>query len=118
MTPGTGWPHTMQRPVHVFKRYWSSARTRGTVGTRAVFFSAGAMPELLPDQEPVGHCRHGHVMVPPQPAAPFEVVEAEFILEMLIVVLDPPARFRPADQLHQGNAPRASGEPVLRRLGS
>jgi hypothetical protein len=81
------------------------------------FFASDAVPELLPDQEPVGHRRHGHVMVPAQPAAAFEVIEPEFVLELRVVLLDPPARFRPPDQLHQGDAPGASDEPVLRRLG-
>src|SRR5579864_8261260 len=116
--PGTGWPHTMQYPVHVLKRYWSSSRIWGTVGTRAVFFDTGAMPELLSDQEPVGDRRHGHVMVPPQPATSFEVVKPELVLELRVIFLDPPTRLRPANELHERDARRGGDEPVFCRLGS
>jgi hypothetical protein len=113
---GTGWPQTMQYPVQVFRRYWSSARTCGIVGTRAVVSPRAAPAELLADQEPVGHRRHRHMMMPAQPAASLEMVESELVLELRVILLDPPAPLRPADQLDQRQAPRAGDEPVLRRL--
>src|SRR5579863_8339687 len=110
----TGWPQTMQYPVQVFRRYWSSARTCGIVGTRAVFFTADATPELLADQKTVGDRRHRHVMMPAQPAASFEMVEPELVFELRVILLDPPARLGPANQLDQRETPRAGDERILR----
>ena len=37
-------------------------------------------------------------MVKPPPAPPFVVIEAEFILEFLVIAFDSPAEFRECDE--------------------
>src|SRR6267378_3472664 len=50
------------------------------------------------------------------PASAFEVPEAEFLLELLVVALDAPAQLGQIDQARQGNVVGKGGEPILRRL--
>jgi hypothetical protein len=49
------------------------------------------------------------------PASPFELIETELLLELLVVPLDPPPDFGPPDQ-HFHRGVRGQGrKPVLRR---
>ena len=57
--------------------------------------------------------RHQRVSVQPGPGAALEVVEAEFLLELLVRLLAHPARLDHAGQLLQGGAGRQIGEVVL-----
>ncbi len=41
-------------------------------------------------------------MMEPPPAATFEMIEAEFVLELLVVPLDPPAQVSQPDEGGQG----------------
>ena len=50
------------------------------------------------------------------PAPPFEVGEAEFALEFLIVAFDAPAQFRGIDENFDRRVLGQGGEPVFRRL--
>ena len=47
------------------------------------------------DQESVGRDAERHVVVKASPASSFEVIEPEFLLEFLVVALDPPPQFGP-----------------------
>src|SRR5713101_6586594 len=57
------------------------------------------------------------MMMEPSPAAPFEMIEAEFVLEFLVVPLDPPAQMRQTDEGGQRCRLGQSREVVLRRRG-
>ena len=50
--------------------------------------------------------------MPPRPGTSLEVVRAEAVLEFPIVVLDPPADLRQAEQLGERGAGGLIGEPV------
>src|SRR5689334_10104513 len=56
------------------------------------------------------------MMVEAAPVAALEVPEAKFLLEFLIVPLDPPTRLGDLDQALERRAPRQVGEPVLGRF--
>src|SRR5690349_22350014 len=55
-------------------------------------------------------------MMKAAPAPPFVMVEPQFLLEILIIPLDPPAQFGPVNQIDQGGGRRQGREPVLARL--
>jgi hypothetical protein len=57
----------------------------------------------LGDQKAVGGDTERGVVVEAAPPAPFIIAEAEFLLELLIIVLDPPAQFGQVDQSIEGN---------------
>jgi hypothetical protein len=50
------------------------------------------------------------------PASSFEVVEADLLLEVLIVALDAPAQLGPFDQTRPGDVLGQGREPVAGRL--
>src|SRR5438128_1866515 len=66
-------------------------------GKRQRVVRAGSHP--LPLEECVGDSGEHDVMLPPRIRAAFEVVEAEFGFELLILLLDRPALMRESDQL-------------------
>src|SRR5436189_829581 len=51
------------------------------------------------------------------PPASLEMIEAQLILEFLIVALDAPAQFGEADEPGEGGRRRQRREPVFRGLG-
>ena len=51
------------------------------------------------------------------PSAPFEMPEADLLLELLIVALDAPAQLGEIDQAIEGDVVRQRREPVFGRLG-
>lgn len=57
--------------------------------TPAVFLSA----PHLEHQKGVRHGGEGDMMVPARPRAPFEVIDAEFVLQFAIVLLNAPPAF-------------------------
>ena len=75
----------------------------------------GGETASLGDQEPVGRDAQAGVMMEAAPASPLVVAEPDFLFEFLVVPLDAPAQFRPADQLGQGRLWRQGREPVLGR---
>src|SRR4051812_4359733 len=70
----------------------------------------------LAHEEAISRDAQGGVMVKATPTPPFEVVEAQFLLELLVVPLDPPAHLGGADQVDQGGRRRQGRQPVLARL--
>jgi hypothetical protein len=57
------------------------------------------------------------MMMKPPPAAPLAVVETEFLLELLVVALDPPAPLGKPDEPVDWRGGRAAGKPVRGGLG-
>ena len=55
-------------------------------------------------------------MMPAAPGTPLEVVEAEFVLEFVVGVLDPPATLRKPEEFLPGCRGRQVREEELRRL--
>src|SRR5258708_913498 len=57
------------------------------------------------------------MVVEAPPTAPFVISKAEFLLEFLVVALDPPAQFRQIDEAVEGDVFGHSGEPIFDRFG-
>src|SRR5882757_6939623 len=57
------------------------------------------------------------MVVEAAPPAPFVIAKAEFLLEFLIVALDPPAQFRQSDEAVEGDVLGHSGQPIFGRFG-
>ena len=57
------------------------------------------------------------MVVEAAPAAPFIITKAEFLLELLIIALDPPAQLGRIDQPIKGDILWQGGKPILGRLG-
>src|SRR5690348_18048739 len=57
------------------------------------------------------------MMMEAAPVAALEVAKAKFLLELLVIPLDPPARLGDPHETLERGAPREVGEPVLGRLG-
>ena len=70
----------------------------------------------LDSQETVGNRAESGVVVKAAPASPFIMAEADLLLELLIVALDPPAQLGKIDEAIEGDVVRKGGEPVLGRL--
>ena len=51
------------------------------------------------------------------PSASFIVAKPEFLLQFLIVALDPPAQFGEIDEIPQRHIGWQTGQPILRRFG-
>src|SRR5919107_1310621 len=68
----------------------------------------------LGHQEAVGGDAQGGVVVEAAPAAALEVAQAELLLELLEVALDPPAQLGMGDQLLGRGGLGQGREPVLR----
>src|SRR5438445_10304366 len=64
-------------------------------------------------QKRVGHCGEAHVAVPPGIGSTLEMVEPEFVLEVLILLLDGPPLMREPDELLQGGRGRQMNEKIL-----
>src|SRR5918994_3729037 len=61
----------------------------------------------------VGERREDDVTLPPRQGTPFEVIEAEFVLQLLILLFDRPALVRQSDQRAQRRRRRQVDEIVL-----
>src|SRR6476619_6408176 len=57
------------------------------------------------------------MMMKAAPSASFIVAEPEFLLQFLIVALDPPAQFGEIDEIPQRHIGWQTGQPILRRFG-
>src|SRR3954463_7321358 len=62
------------------------------------------------------HNAQGGVMMKAAPAPSFIMIEPKFLLEILIIPLNPPAQLGPVNQIDQGGRRRQGREPVLGRL--
>src|SRR6186997_545518 len=70
----------------------------------------------LGNEEAIGRKAQGGVMMKAAPAASLIMIEPQFLLEILIIPLNPPAQFGPVNQIDQGGGRRQGREPVLARL--
>src|ERR1700726_2041406 len=68
-------------------------------------------------KEAVGGDAECEVMVEAAPPAPFIVTKAQFLLELLIIALDPPPQLCQIDQTIERGIFGQGGKPILRRLG-
>src|SRR5260370_12715924 len=82
-------------------------------GDPEVFFRT----QTLKGEEGEGHHREGDVVVPALPASPFVVVEPEFVFELLVALLDPPADLHHAHEAREIRARRQRRKPVPAWLG-
>ena len=57
------------------------------------------------------------MVVEAAPPAPFIIAEAEFLLELLVVALDPPSQLGDIDQTLKADLPGQCGKPIFGRLG-
>src|SRR3954471_16296647 len=67
----------------------------------------------LRHEEAIGRNAQGGVMMKAAPAASFIMIEPQFLLEVLVIPLNPPAQFGPVNQIDQGDGRRQGREPVL-----
>src|SRR5580698_640473 len=86
-------PQYAHSPVQVNSRRWISRRVCGRVHPE-VFFA----PHSLQGEEGMRQHHQSDVMMPARPIAAFVVIQAQFFLELLIVLFDLPAAF---DHVHQ-----------------
>src|SRR5512134_3468758 len=106
---------------------WRSGRTGSAA--RLVLFGYCRCLEVLPpepgvrgekaslgDEEAIGGDAQRGVVVKASPAAALVVAEAEFLLEFLIVTLDPPAPLGRGDQILERRVGGQRREPILARL--
>src|SRR6476661_7471468 len=70
----------------------------------------------LGDQEAISRDAQRGVVVEAAPAAALVVPEPDFLLEILVVPLDPPAQLSQVDHLLEADLLRQGRQPVLRRL--
>src|SRR4051794_33404504 len=68
----------------------------------------------LRHEEAIGRKAQGGVMMKAAPTASFIMIEPKFLLEVLIIPLNPPAQL--VNQIDQGSRRRQGREPVLGRL--
>ena len=97
-----------QKPSFIMSMRWSSLLARGRVHP-VVFFR----PEALQNQKGESHHRQSHVMMPASPGSPFKMVQPQFIFQLLVVLLNPPADFGPINQFMQSNGLWQIGEPIF-----
>ena len=57
------------------------------------------------------------MVVETAPPAPFIIAEAEFLLQLLVVALDPPSQLGEINQTLEGDMLGQCGQPILGRLG-
>ena len=57
------------------------------------------------------------MVVEAAPASPFIMAEADLLLELLVVALDPPSELGLIDEVSELGVFRQGGEPVFGRLG-
>src|SRR5713226_3570952 len=77
----------------------------------------GEMRQPLSGEKRVRGDAEGGVMVEAPPAPPFEVIQAQLVLQLLVVPLDPPAQHRESDQIGVRRRRRQRGQPILDRRG-
>src|ERR1700758_1405467 len=84
---------------------------------RGETWSRGGDGASFGDQEAIGGDAQCGVMVEAAPPAPFIIAEAEFLLELLIIALDPPSQLCQIAQTIEGGLFGQGGKPILGRLG-
>ena len=71
---------------------------------------------MLGDHETEGGDAKAGVMVKASPSPSFEITQAHLLLQVFIVLLDPPAEFGQIHQGGDGEVIRQGGKPVSGRL--
>ena len=67
----------------------------------------------LANEEAISSNAQGSVMMKATPATSFIMIEPEFLLEILVITLNPPAKFGHVDQIDQSDRGRQGREPIL-----
>ena len=80
-----------------------------------VLLSEGGIRSLFGDQESVGRDAERRMVMKAPPASSFIVIEAEFLLEFLIVALDPPAHFGGCNEDCEVGIRRQGRKPIFGR---
>ena len=83
--------------------------------TRVLLLSEGGIRIPSGDQESAGCDAERHVVVKASPASTFKVIEAQFLLEFLIVALDPPAQFGSFHEHRESRIRRQGRKPIFGR---
>src|SRR3954470_22801348 len=84
--------------------------------TSGATWARGGKSRPLGDQKAISRDAQRGVMVEAAPAAALVVPEPDFLLEILVVPLDPPAQLSQVDHLLEADLLRQGRQPVLRRL--
>ena len=71
---------------------------------RQAFFGAAAQAGLFLSQEDERRRDQGYMMMEALPGATFKMIQAQFVLEFAVVLLDAPARFGRRHQLGQSDS--------------
>src|SRR6266478_4694534 len=69
------------------------------------------------DQKAVGGNTECGMVVEAAPPAPFIITEAEFLLQLLIIALDPPSQLCEINQTVERDILGQSGKPIFGRFG-
>jgi hypothetical protein len=88
---------------------WRSGRARLRTVWTCFSGRGGKSADALGNDEGEAREDNGDVVVPAAEATPFEMIEAEFALEVLVHTLSPPALF---DDTHD----LLAGEPTVRQM--
>src|SRR3954463_12208102 len=93
-----------------------AAASRGVAQALGVGRARQGEKTSLANEEAIGRNAQGGMMMKAAPAASFVMVEPKFLLEILIIPLNPPAQLGPVNQIDQGGGRRQGRKPVLARL--
>ena len=84
---------------------------------RGEMWSRGGDGASFGDQKAVGGNTESGMVVEAAPPAPFIITKPEFLLQLLIIALDPPSQLCDINQTFEGDILWQSGKPILGRLG-
>src|ERR1700731_1317521 len=84
---------------------------------RGEMWSRGGDGASFGDQKAVGGNTESGMVVEAAPPAPFIIPKPEFLLQLLIIALDPPSQLCDINQTFEGDILWQSGKPILGRLG-
>src|SRR6202045_5035757 len=83
---------------------------------RGEMWSRGGDGASFGDQKAVGGNTESGMVVEAAPPAPFIITKPEFLLQLLIIALDPPSQLCEINQTFEGDILWQSGKPILGRL--
>lgn len=81
------------------------------------FFTRVALHQALADQKPVGRNAQRGMVMKATPVAPLEVVQAELLLQLLVVPFDASAHLDDVHQFFPDRRRGEGGQEILGRLG-
>ena len=116
------------RTVMIELGMWRSGRMGGASGSitlgngksrerRGESWCRGGKGASFGDQKAVCGNTEGGMVVEASPPAPFIVAETEFLLQLLVVALDPPSQLGDIDQTLKADLLGQCGKPIFGRLG-